>query len=75
MEVLVILTITREDISRLSGRARIFDNRPSCEVRDKILDGLGFWLENWRYDGHSGPTNKSKLFIPWANCAMVQILE
>ena len=71
MDVLVTLTITGNDISHLSGKAPIFGK----ETRDKTFDSLGFWLENWRYNGHSGPANKSRVFIPWHNCAMVQILE
>ena len=69
MKVIATLTITGEKETRLVGDAQIFDSHSPVWLSD-----IGFWLTDWRYDGHSGPSHKSKVFIPWGSTSFIQEL-
>ena len=76
MQVMVTLTITGDKETVLVGEAPIFGNGIGYKKGfDSRLRDIGFWLEGWRYNGHGGPSNKSRAFIPWGSCLMVQELE
>jgi len=43
---------------------------------DSRLRDIGFWVTGWRYAGNSGcPNHKSRVFIPWGSCLMVETEE
>lgn len=69
MKVAVYLS---EDKMILMGEAPIFgvDYLKGADTR---LRDIGFWLENWRYEGHSGAAHKGRVFIPW--CSTLYIME
>ena len=68
MRVIVTLKISGDAKEyRLEGDAKIFDKR-----RKPWLGDIGFFLENWRYAGHSGPANEGWVFIPWASAPMIE---
>ena len=71
MKVIATLAITGEKETRLEGVAQIFDSHiPGW------LSEIGFWLENWRYAGNSGPNNKTgRVFIPWSSALYIQELK
>ena len=70
MKIIATLTINGTKETRLEGDATIFDNR----LRPWLSD-VGFWLAKWRYAGHSGPNQKSRVFIPWTSLLMIETLE
>lgn len=76
MRVIVTLVNNRKETTTIEG---IEGDAPIFEVDyykayDKRLANIGFWLDNWRYAGHSGPNNKSWVFIPWTSALMIQEL-
>ena len=75
MRVITTLTFDGTREIRLEGDAPIFDNHIDYKKGfDRRLRDLGFWLTDWRYTGHSGPNNKSRVFLPWTSCLMVEEL-
>ncbi|MBA7654347.1 hypothetical protein ES703_62224 [subsurface metagenome] len=70
MRVIATLAIDGTKEIRLEGDAQIFGSHLKPWLGD-----IGIWLENWRYAGHSGPNNKSKVFVPWTSCLMVEELS
>jgi len=73
MRVIVTLTIDRTKETRLEGDSPIFgDGIDYKKGFDSRLRDLGFWLTDWRYAGHSGPNNKSRVFVPWSSALMVE---
>jgi len=76
MRVMVTLTITGEKETRLTGDAAVFGNHADYrEGFDSRLRDIGFWLENWRYNGCAGPSNHSRVFIPWTSALMIEELK
>ena len=69
MRVMATLTIDGEKETRLEGDAQIFDRHQKPWLGD-----IGMWLENWRYAGHSGPNNKSRVFFPWGSALYIEEL-
>lgn len=56
----------------IEGDSPIFSNGIDYKKGfDSRLRDIGFWLDNWRYTGHSGPNQKSRVFIPWTSCLYV----
>jgi len=42
---------------------------------ERWLNSIGFWLSNWRYcQAHAKPHKKSRVFVPWTSCFMVEEL-
>ena len=73
MRVIVTLTIDGTKETRLEGEAPIFgDGIDYKKGFDSRLKNIGFWLTDWRYAGHSGPNNKSRVFVPWSSALMVE---
>jgi len=75
MRIRVTLTITGEKETILDGACSLFGNGDYQKGVDTRLRDIGFWLENWRYGGQSGPNSKSRVFIPWGSALMVQELK
>jgi len=76
MRVRVTLVVTEKRETLLDGDAPIFGNGKDYKKGvDARLRDIGFWLENWRYADHSGPNNKSRVFIPWGSALMIQELK
>lgn len=73
----VIVTLDDSKETRIEGDAAIFgDVVDYHKGYDKRLANIGFWLDNWRYAGHSGPNNsKSRVFIPWTSTLIIQELN
>lgn len=74
MRVLVHLTIDGERETRLEGDAPVFGQSNYTKGFDSRLRDIGMWLSNWRYAGHSGPNNKSRVFIPWVSALFIEEL-
>ena len=75
MKVTVTLTIGEKE-TRLVGKAPAFGNGVDYKKGfDSRLRNLGFWLSDWHYEGHGGPAHRSKVFIPWTSCLMVETPE
>ncbi len=72
---MVTLTITGDKETVLVGEAPIFGSPDYKKGFGSGLKNLGFWLTDWHYNSHGGPSNKSKVFIPWGSCLMVQELK
>ena len=70
MRVVVHLTIDGHNEICLEGNAVIFDSHIMPWLGD-----IGFWLADWRYEGHGGPSNKGRVFVPWVSSLMVQELK
>jgi len=76
MRVTVTLTIDWIKETRLIGDSPIFGNGVDYKRGfDSRLRDIGFWLTDWRYDRRSGPNNKSRVFVPWGSCLMVECPE
>ncbi len=75
MRVMVTLMITGDKEIRLEGEAPIFGNHDYKKGFDSRLRDIGFWMENWRYNGHGGPNNKSWVFIPWGSALYIEELK
>ncbi len=73
MRVIATLDDTKE--TRIEGDCSIFDVVDYRKGYDKRLANIGFWLDNWRYAGQSGPNSKSRVFIPWTSALMIQELN
>jgi len=72
----VIVNLADEKETRLEGDCPIFGKgRDYKEGYDKRLDNIGFWLNDWKYAGHSGPPHKSQVFIPWGSALYIEELE
>lgn len=69
MRVIVTLTDDSKE-TRIEGDATIFGKGFDTRLRD-----IGFWVDNWRYAGQSGPNSKSRVFIPWTSALMVEDLK
>ena len=67
MRVIATLTIDGTKETRIEGDARVFDNHLHPWLGD-----IGFWLDNWRYAGHNGSNQKSRVFVPWTSCLYVE---
>ena len=75
MRVIVTLLDMGKE-TRLVGDSPIFgDGIDYKKGFDSRLRDLGFWLTDWRYAGHSGANNKSKVFIPWTSLLMAETIE
>lgn len=75
MRVIVTLVDTGKE-TRIEGDSPIFSNGIDYKKGfDSRLRDIGFWLDNWRYAGHSGPNQKSRVFIPWMSCLIVEELR
>jgi len=72
MRVIVHLTFDGDRELRLVGEAPIFGDIDYRKGFDGRLRDLGFWLSDWKYAGHGGPSNKSRVFIPWASALMIE---
>ena len=59
----------------IEGDSPIFDGVDYWKGYDKRLVDIGFWMTEWKYVGHGGASHKSKVFVPWTSCLMVQTLE
>jgi hypothetical protein len=76
MRIIVTLTISGEKETRIEGDCPIFDGQVDYQKGyDKRLENIGFWLSDWRYAGHGGPNHKSRVFVPWGSCLMVETEE
>jgi len=76
MRVVAVVAIDSFKEYRFEGDSDIFDGHVDyMKSRDKRLDAIGFWLENWRYHEHPGTNHKSRVFIPWGSCLTVETLE
>lgn len=76
MRIIVHLTLDGTNETQLEGDAAVFDGRIDyTKGYDKRLASIGMWLSNWRYAGHSGPNNRSRVFIPWTSLLMAVTLE
>jgi len=71
----VIATLDDNKETRIEGDCPIFDGVDYRKGYDKRLAAIGFWLDNWRYTGHSGPNSKSKVFIPWNSALYIEEKE
>lgn len=72
----VIVTFVDTNETRIEGDAPIFDGVVDYHKGyDKRLANIGFWMAEWRYAGHGGASHKSKVFVPWTSCLMVQTLK
>jgi hypothetical protein len=69
MRVVVHLTLDGAKETTLEGDAGVFDSKPGELVARDLLQirNIGFWLTKWRYVGHGGPNQKSRVFIPWTS--------
>lgn len=75
MKVAVHISIGNPEIT-LVGEAPVFAKQIDYRKGyDKTLSNIGFWLENWRYKGNSGPANKSRVFVPWTSALYIVALE
>jgi len=74
MRVIVTLTIDTIKETRLEGEAPLFGNGTGyMRGFDSHLRDIGFWLTDWRYcQTDARPHKKSKVFVPWASCLMVE---
>lgn len=73
MRAIVTLTGSGTEEVRLEGEVPILGNGTGYKRGfDSHLRDIGFWLTDWRYAGHSGPNNKSRVFMPWTSCLMVE---
>jgi len=73
VRVTVHLTIDGTKETRIEGDSAIFGNGIDYKKGfDSRLRDIGFWLDNWRYAGHSGPNQKSRVFIPWTSALYVE---
>ncbi|MBA7679359.1 hypothetical protein ES703_87651 [subsurface metagenome] len=72
MRVIATLIIAGTKETRIEGVTDVFDRRLSYEGSHKRLAAIGFWLSSWKYAGHGGPNNKSRVFCPWTSCLMVE---
>ena len=75
MKVMVALTIDGTKETRIEGDTDVFDKLLSYEGSHKRLAAIGFWLRDWKYAGHGGPSHKSRVFCPWTSCLMVEELR
>jgi len=66
----VIVTLDDGQETRIEGDASIFGKGFDSRLRD-----IGFWVDNWRYAGQSGPNHKNRVFIPWTSALMVEDLK
>ena len=75
MRVIVTLTIDGSHEIRIKGDGRLFD--PEVEISgDKLeQEGIGFWLDSWRYAEVGSPNHKSRVFCPWTSVLMVETKE
>ena len=58
----------------LEGECSTFggnDYQKGVDTRLRELAFRGFWLDNWRYAGQSGPNHKSRVFIPWSSAKYI----
>jgi len=69
MQVSVTVAIGEREVV-LEGDCALLGARPYMKGSSFLRD-IGFWLENWRYAGHSGPPNKGRVFIPWTSALYV----
>lgn len=75
MRVMVHLTVDEVKETILEGDAAVFRNHVDYSKGfDSRLRDIGFWLENWRYEGHRGPNNKSRVFVPWSSALYIEEL-
>lgn len=75
MKVAVHISIGNLETT-LVGESPIFGGQIDYKKGyDKTLSNIGFWLENWRYEGRSGPANKGKVFVPWTSALYIVALE
>lgn len=76
MRVIVTLAIDRTKEIRLVGDSPIFGDRTDYRKGvDSRLRDFGFWVTDWRYEGHSGPAQKSRVFIPWTSALYIEELK
>ena len=76
MKVIVSLSINYTDEFRLIGDSPIFgDGIDYKNGVDSHLRDIGFWITGWRFAGSSGPNHKSRVFIPWGSCLLVECPE
>ncbi|MBA7703100.1 hypothetical protein ES703_111882 [subsurface metagenome] len=75
MKVIVTLTIDGTKETRLEGDCPFFgDGIGYKKGVDRQLRDIGFWLFDWRYAGHSGPPQKSRVFVPWTSALYIEEL-
>lgn len=78
MRVTVHLISDGANETTIEGEAPIFghpDYKKGFDSRLRQLKEAGFWLEDWRYAGHSGPKQESRVFVPWTSCHYVETEE
>ena len=76
MRVIVTLTIDGIKETRLEGETAVFDRGVKYERGyDSRLKDIGFWLSDWRYAEVGANNHKSRVFIPWTSCLLVETLE
>ena len=75
MKVIVTLLDMGKE-TRLEGETAVFDRGVKYERGyDSRLKDIGFWLSAWRYAEVGANNRKSRVFIPWTSCLLVETLE
>lgn len=73
MRVTATLTVDGEHETRIEGDVPLLgDEEYIPHILEKQL--IGFWVEKWKYAGHSGPANRSRVFVPWTSCLYLEEL-
>lgn len=74
MRVLIHLTLDGVKETVIEGDTAIFDKVVDYEKGyDSRLRDIGFWLSDWRYcQTDARPHKKSRVFVPWTSCLMVE---